>query len=99
MGDKDDSELSLHHEFNPSSTKIGHVRAKTLLDYIKSINNPFDAGIRFQNISTGADIPQEDVNELLEYLEIGEKSLLRPDFRIRRSTYMIQSLPTARLFS
>ncbi|KAG1664879.1 Transposable element Tc3 transposase [Nymphon striatum] len=74
LGDKDDSELSLHHEFNPSSTKIGHVRAKTLLDYIKSINNPFDAGIRLQNISTGADIPQEVVDGLLECLEIGEKS-------------------------
>ncbi|KAG1649147.1 hypothetical protein GQR58_029262 [Nymphon striatum] len=74
LGDKDDSELSLHHEFNPSSTKIGHVRAKTLLDYIKSINNPFDAGIRLQNISTGADIPQEVVDGLFECLEIGEKS-------------------------
>ncbi|KAG1679017.1 Inositol-trisphosphate 3-kinase [Nymphon striatum] len=74
LGDKDDSELSLHHEFNPSSTKIGHVCAKTLLDYIKSINNPFDAGIRLQNISTGADIPQEVVDGLLECLEIGEKS-------------------------
>ncbi|KAG1706210.1 Structural maintenance of chromosomes protein 6 [Nymphon striatum] len=74
LGDKDDSALSLHHEFNPSSTKIGHVRAKTLLDYIKSINNPFDAGIRLQNISTGADIPQEVVDGLLECLEIGEKS-------------------------
>ncbi|KAG1677970.1 Kunitz-type serine protease inhibitor bitisilin-3 [Nymphon striatum] len=46
----------------------------TLLDYIKSINNPFDAGIRLQNISTGADIPQEVVDGLLECLEIGEKS-------------------------
>ena len=42
LGDKDDSELSLHHVFNPSSTKIGHDRAKTLLYYIKSIN----AGVR-----------------------------------------------------
>ena len=64
----------LHHEFNPSSTKIGHERAKTLLDYIKSINNPFGAGIRLQNISTGAEITQEVVDGLLECLEIGEKS-------------------------
>ena len=74
LGDKDDSELSLHHEFNPSSTKIGHARAKTLLDYKKSINNPFGAGIRLQNISTGAEITQEVVDGLLECLEIGEKS-------------------------
>ena len=67
LGDKDDSELSLYHEFNASSTKIGHDRAKTLLDYIKSINNPFGAGIRLQNISTGAD-------GLFECLEIVEKS-------------------------
>ena len=74
LGDKDDSELSLHHEFNLSSTKNGHDRAKTLLDYIKSINNPFGAGIRLQNISTGADIPQEVVDGLFECLEIVEKS-------------------------
>ena len=69
FGDKDDSELSLHHEFNPSSTNIGHDP-----DYIKSINNPFSAEIRLQNISTGADIPQEVVDGLRECLEIGEKS-------------------------
>ena len=63
---KDDSELSLHHEFNPSSTKIGHDRAKTLLDYLKSMNNPFGAQFRLQNISTGADIPQAVVEGLLE---------------------------------
>ena len=74
LGDKDDSELSLHHEFSPRSMKIGHDRAKTLLDYIKSINNLFGAGIRLQNISTGAEIPQEVVDGLLACLEIGEKS-------------------------
>ena len=74
LGDKDDSELSLHHEFNPRSLKIGHDCAKTLLDYIKSINNPFGAGIRLQNISTGTDIPQEAVDGLLACLEIGGKS-------------------------
>ena len=75
LGDKDDSELSLHHDrFNPSSTKIGHERAKALLDYIKSINNPFSTGIRLHNISTGTDIPQEVVGGLLECLEIGENS-------------------------
>ena len=31
LGDKD--ELSLHHEFNPSSRKIGYDRARKLLDY------------------------------------------------------------------
>ena len=45
-----------------------------LLDCIKSINNPFGAGIILQNISTGADIPQEVVDGLFEYLEIVEKS-------------------------
>ena len=59
LGDKDDRELSLHHEFNASSTKIGHDCAKTFLNCIKSINNPFGGGIRLQNISTGADIRQE----------------------------------------
>ena len=74
LGDKDNSELNLHHEFNPSSTKIGHDRTKMLLDYIKSINNPFSIGHRLQNISTGAEIPQDVVDGLLECLEIGEKS-------------------------
>ena len=74
LGDKDDSELSLHHEFNPSSTKFGHDRVNMLLDCIKSINNPFGAGIILQNISTGADIPQEVVDGLCECLEIVEKS-------------------------
>ena len=73
LGDKDDSELSLHHEFNPSSTKIGHDHAKTFLDYIKSINNQFGAGIRLQNISTGADISQGFFDGLFECLEIVEK--------------------------
>lgn len=54
--------------------KTGHDRAKTLLDYIKSINSPFSAGIRLENISTGADIPQEVVDALLERLKIGDKS-------------------------
>ncbi|KAG1656507.1 hypothetical protein GQR58_023875 [Nymphon striatum] len=71
LGDKDDSELSLHHEFNPSSTKICHVRAKTLLDYIKSIKNPFDARIRLQNISTGAAFWCEDQDN------IGDCSLMQ----------------------
>ena len=74
LGDKDDSELSLHHEFNPSSTKIGHDRVNMLLACIKSINNPFGAGIILQNISTGPDIPQEIVDGLFECLEIVEKS-------------------------
>ena len=74
LGDKDDSELSLHHEFNPSSTKIGHDQAKTLLDYIKSINNQFGAGIRLQNISSGADIPQVIFYGLFECMKIVEKS-------------------------
>ena len=75
LGDKDDSELSLHHnEFNLSSMKTGHDRAQTLLDYIKSINNPFSAEIRLQNISAGAEIPQDVVNGLLECLKIGESS-------------------------
>jgi len=62
LGDEDDSELSLHHEFIRSSTKIGLERARTLLGYTKSINNPFSTGNRLQNISTGADIPQEVVD-------------------------------------
>ena len=33
LSDIDDSELSLHHEFNPSSRKIGYDRARTILDY------------------------------------------------------------------
>ena len=74
LGDKDDSELSLHHEFNPSSTKIGHVRAKTLLNYINSINNPFGTGSRLHNICTGVEIPQEAVDGLFECLKIGENS-------------------------
>ena len=65
LGDKDDSELSL---------QIGHERAKALLDYINSINNPFSTGIRLHNISTRTDIPQEVVGGLLECLEIGENS-------------------------
>ena len=93
LGDKDDSELSLHHEFNPSSTKIGHDRAKTLLYYIKSIN----AGVRLQNISTGADIPQEVVDGLLECLEIGEKNY--QEFVETRFQDKEKHLPITRLFS
>ena len=74
LGDKDDSELSLHHEFNQSSTKIGHDRAKTLLNYIKSINNSFGAGIRLQNICTGTKISKQAVDGLLQCMEIDEKS-------------------------
>ena len=74
LADKDDSELSLHHEFNPSSRKIGYDRARTLLDYIKSINNPFSTDMTVNNISTGAEIPQNIVDGLIPFLEIGEKS-------------------------
>ena len=42
--------------------------------YIKSINNPFSTGTRLHNISTGADIPQDVVDGLLECLATGEKS-------------------------
>ena len=35
LSDKDGSELSLHHEFNPSSRKIGYDLSRTLLDYDK----------------------------------------------------------------
>ena len=44
---------------------------KTSLEYIKSINNLIGVGIRLQNISTGADVPQDG---LLECMEISEKS-------------------------
>ena len=59
LNDKDDSELNLHHEFNPCSTKIGLERAKSLLDYIKFINNPFSTGNRLHNFCTGVDVSQE----------------------------------------
>ena len=74
LADKDDSELSLHHEFNPSSTKVSHDRTKMLLSYIKSINNPFSTGTRLQNIATGAEIPKDAVIGLLGCLETGERS-------------------------
>ena len=98
LGDKDDSELNLHHEFNPSSTKIGHERARILLDYIKSINNPFSTGIRLHNISTGADIPQEVVDGLLECLETGEKSyqeFVETRFR-NKEKHLHDTIPTNR---
>ena len=74
LADKDDSELSLHHEFNPSSRKIRYDRTRTLLDYIKSINNPFSTDMTVNSISTGAEIPQNIVDGLTHCLEIGEKS-------------------------
>ena len=64
----------MHIENYDLSKVFGHERAKALLDYIKSINNPFSTGIRLHNISTGTDIPQEVVGGLLECLEIGENS-------------------------
>ena len=74
LADKDDSELSRHHEFNPSSRKIGYDRARTLLDYIKSTNNPFSTDMTVNSISTGAEIPQNIVDGLIHCLKIGEKS-------------------------
>ena len=94
--------LNLHHEFNPSSTKMCHEHARTLLDYIKSINNPFSTVIRFHNISTGADIPRRFLTDYLNACKLVRrviKSLLRPDFGIMRNYYMTQYLLTTRLFS
>ena len=53
---------------------MGYDRARTLLDYIKSINNPFSTDMTVNNISTGAEIPQNIVDVLIDCLVIGEKS-------------------------
>ena len=73
LGDKDDNGLSLHHEFNPSPRKIGYDRARTLLDYIKSMNNLFSTDMTVNNISTG-EISQNIVDGSTHCLEISKKS-------------------------
>ena len=98
LGDNDDSELNLHHEFNPSSMKIGSNHGKTLLDYITSINNPFGYGIRLQSITTGIDIPPRKLLYILNLVRRVIKNWLKPDFKKRKNINMILSLPITILF-
>ena len=43
-GLNEDDEFSLHHEFNSSSSLTGLLWVSQVIEYIKSIANPFDIG-------------------------------------------------------
>lgn len=71
IGEEGD-ELNLHHDFNVSAGKKSLERVQQLIDYIKTIGNPFMFGNKLINIITHEELTFES-EYLLNCIPFGDK--------------------------
>ena len=96
--DDKDSELDLHHEFNPNSARRNNDRVNKLLNYVNLIGNPFSFDSKLRNICSGSSVAGNVVEGILKCLDVGEASY--QDYRqarlVTRDKMLHDTIPSNR---
>ena len=92
MKDDVEGELSLHHNFNPSTaTKIVRM-AQDIEEYLLKVSNPLQDQVKLKNVLTGEIVTNVDVDKLLSCIEEGKASCAKfIDDRLKNRSISIHS--------